>query len=350
VNGRFGGIPEARVRRKDRAGYALIMEERALGRTGLRVSRVALGCGGFGGIGSAPAFFGQGESEIEAMRILDRAFDAGITLLDTADAYGGGRSEQAIGRWLRERGARVRDRVVVASKVFHPVGDDPSDRGGLSAARIHRQIEGSLRRLGTDRLDLYLIHEPDPATPVEETLAALDALVRAGKVRFLGACNVDAEWMRRALAISEASGLAGFEWVQNGYSLLQRESERELLPLVAERGIGFTPFSPLAGGWLTGKYRRGNAYPPGSRMTRRPEGYRHLESENAARAIDAFVRAAAERGLDPPTLAIAWVLASPHVTAAIVGPRRPDQLAPALAALDVRMSPAERDALTAIFG
>ncbi|MBI1853541.1 MAG: aldo/keto reductase [Planctomycetes bacterium] len=325
------------------------MENWTLGSTGLRVSRIALGCGGFGGVGSAPAFFGMGESEGEALRILDRAFDAGITLLDTADAYGGGRSEAAIGKWLQTRGPRVREQVIVSSKVFHPVGDDPADRGGLSRSRIHRQITGSLRRLRTDHLDLYLIHERDPATPLEVTLGALDDLVRAGKVRFIGASNVDASWMKGALAVSEANGLARFEWVQNGYSLLDRRDERDLLPLCAVRGLGFTPFSPLAGGWLTGKYRRGEAYPQGSRMTLRPEGYARIAHENTYRALERFEQAAAIRGVDKPTLAIAWVLANPAVTSAIVGARRPEQLDPAIAALSLSMTASERAEIASLF-
>src|SRR5438876_2582118 len=148
------------------------MEHRALGTTGLPISRLILGCGNFGGIGSAPAFFGKGESEAQAHALMDHAVDAGINMFDTADAYGGGRSEAFIGRWLAAKGAAVRDRLVISSKVFHPVGSDPTDRG-LSRARILRQIDTSLARLRTDHLDIYLIHEPDPATPLEETMEAL---------------------------------------------------------------------------------------------------------------------------------------------------------------------------------
>ncbi|HZB85748.1 MAG TPA: aldo/keto reductase, partial [Gaiellaceae bacterium] len=210
------------------------MEKRELGRTGIVVSRIALGCGNFGGIGSAPAFFGTGESEEEALAIMDAAWDLGVTLFDTADAYGGGRSERAVGRWLAER----RERPLVATKVFHSVDGDPDDRG-LARERILRQIEGSLERLGVERVDLYLIHEPDPETPVAETLGALDELVRAGKVGAVGASNVGAAQLREALQVSAERGLARFEWVQNSYNLLERKDEEELLPLCAEHGLGY---------------------------------------------------------------------------------------------------------------
>src|SRR5438128_3407775 len=156
------------------------MEYRRLGSTGLRISRLGLGCGNFGGIGSAPEFFGKGETEPQAFDLMDRAFDAGINFFDTADAYGGGRSETYIGRWLKSKGAHVRDRLLLSSKVFNPVGDGPNDRG-LSRYHIRRQVESSLSRLGVDHLDMYLIHEPDPTTPLEETLRALDDLIHQGK-------------------------------------------------------------------------------------------------------------------------------------------------------------------------
>ena len=190
------------------------MEYRRLGSTGLKVSRLALGCGNFGGIGSAPEFFGRGENETQAFALMDRAFDAGINVFDTADAYGGGRSETWIGRWLKARGSRVRDQLVLGSKVFNAVGPGPNDRG-LSRVHILRQIDASLSRLQTDRIDLFLIHEPDPDTPLEETLAALDDCVRAGKVLYVGASNIEAWRLARALSISERRRFARFDWVQN---------------------------------------------------------------------------------------------------------------------------------------
>lgn len=320
------------------------MEQRELGRTGVDVSRIALGCGNFGGVGSAPAFFGAGESEEEALAIMDAARDLGITLFDTADAYGGGRSERAVGRWLAERD----ERPLVATKVFHSVDGDPDDHG-LAPERILRQIEGSLERLGLDRVDLYLIHEPDPETPIAETLAALDELVRAGKVGAIGASNVDAAELGEALRASEERGLVRFEWVQNSYNLLERKDEKELLPLCAEHGLGYTPFSPLAGGWLTGKYRRGEPYPARSRMTVRPEPYAEFEHERIFDGLEALGAAARERDVDMATLALAWVLSHPLVTAAVVGPRRPEQLEPARVALSLELFENEREELGDLF-
>lgn len=320
------------------------MESAPLGRSGLSVTRISLGCGNFGGIGSAPAHFGGGESEAEAVELMDAALDLGIGFLDTADAYGGGRSETWIGRWRAARDASV----LLSTKVFHSVEGDPADRG-LAGDRIRRQIEGSIARLGVERVDMYLIHEPDPDTPLVETLRALDGLVCAGKVGAIGASNVDARWLEEALAIAERERLAPIGWVQNSYSLLDRAAERDVLPLCAERGLGFTPFGPLTGGWLTGKYRRDEAPPPGSRMTLRPAPYEHLDREEVYRGLDAFAGAAAERGVDTATLAIAWVLTHPDVTAVIVGPRNPRQLESARAALAVELSQGEREELASLF-
>jgi aryl-alcohol dehydrogenase-like predicted oxidoreductase len=324
------------------------MEYRHLGTTGIEISRVALGCGNFGGIGSAPAFFGRGESEEEAFALMDAAWELGITLFDTADAYGGGRSERAIGRWLAQRGPDVRERVVLSTKVFHSVEGDPADHG-LAPERIRRQIEGSLRRLGVERVDLYLTHEPDPETPNGETLAALDGLVREGKVGAIGASNVTTAELDEALRASEERGLASFEWVQNSYSLLERGDEEELLPLCERHGLGYTPFSPLAGGWLTGKYRPGEAYPEGSRMTLRPEPYREIEHEGTFAALAALDEAAGPRGVNMATLALAWLLGDDRVTSVVVGPRRPEHLEPALAALQLDLTPEERDEIGALF-
>ena len=320
------------------------MEQRALGRTGLSLSRLCLGCGNFGGVGSAPAFFGQGESEAEAFELMDAAIALGINLFDTADAYGGGRSETWIGRWRAARGAPV----LLSTKVFHSVEGDPADHG-LAPERILRQIEGSLARLGVERVDMYLVHAPDPDTPLVETLRALDSLVRSGKVGAIGASNVDAAWIEEALAIAERARLTPIGWVQNSYSLLDRDAERELLPLCAERGLGFTPFGPLSGGWLAGKYRRDEAWPEGSRMTLRPGPYEHLDREEVYRGLDAFAAAAAERSVDPATLAHAWVLSHPDVTAVILGPRSPRHLDPPRAALELELTPSERDELASLF-
>ena len=319
-----------------------------LGTTGIEVSRVALGCGNFGGIGSAPAFFGQGESEEEALALMDAAWELGITLFDTADAYGGGRSERAIGRWLARRGPEVRERIVLSTKVFHSVEGDPADHG-LAPERIRRQIDGSLARLGVERADLYLIHAQDPETPIADTLVALDELVRAGKVRAIGTSNTSAAGLEEALRASEERGLARFDWVQNAYSLLERDDEADVLPLCERHRLGYTPFSPLAGGWLAGRYRRGEPYPAGSRMTLRPEPYEEIAVERTFDGLEALEAAARERGTDAATLALAWVLDNPLVTAVIVGPRRPEHLAPARAALEMQLSQEEHDELGALF-
>ena len=324
------------------------MDYQPLGATGLKISRLVLGCGNFGGIGSAPEFYGLGEDEAQACALMDRALEAGINVFDTADAYGGGRSEASIGRWLASRGSRARGRVLVSSKVFNPVGPGPNDRG-LSRRRILTQVEASLRRLQTDRLDMYLIHEPDPGTPLDETLSALDDLVRAGKVLYIGASNIEAWRLTRALGISDARRRSRFRWVQNAYSLLDRTAEREMFPLCADQALGFTAFSPLAGGWLTGKYQAGRAFPTGSRMTLRPEPYRHLINDAVFRGLAALGEEARARGVAMSALALAWALTHPRMTAAIVGPRRPAQLEAAIAALDIRLDQSERARLAGLF-
>ncbi len=320
------------------------MEYRQLGGTGLEVSRIGLGCGNFGGIGSAPELFGEGDSEEEAFALMDAALEAGVNFLDTAASYGGGRSERWIGRWLAERGMPI----LLSTKVYWSVRGDPADRG-LSGERILHELDGSLSRLGVKRVDMYLTHEPDPETPIEETLRALDDLRRSGKVGAIGASNLDGEQLEEALETSSRHGLARFDWAQNEYSLLRRGPERDVLPVCAREGLAFTPFGPLGGGWLTGKYRRGEPYPAGSRMTQRPDPYADLVSEETFRGLERFQAAAAERGVEPAALAIAWVLGHPQVTAVVVGPRRPEQLEPALAALDLRLSQQERDELAELF-
>ena len=317
------------------------MEQRALGSSGIEVSRLILGCGNFGGIGSSPAFFGAGETEGEAHVLLDAAWGAGITTYDTADAYGGGRSESYLGSWLRSKGAEVRERIVLTTKTFNAMSEGADS--GLAPARVQRQLETSLERLGVDAGDLYLAHAIDEATPVAETMGAFEELTAAGKIRAYGGSNVDAAWLEEALRHGRPS------WVQNAHSLLERGDETGVLPLVARKGLGYTPFSPLAGGWLTGKYRREEEPPPGSRMTLRPEPYLHLQQDGVYDALEAFEERARERGTTPAALAIAWLLGHPQVTAVVVGPRRPDQLRPALEALELELSPPEREQLAALF-
>jgi aryl-alcohol dehydrogenase-like predicted oxidoreductase len=320
------------------------VERRPLGETGLEVSRIVLGCGNFGGIGSAPELFGQGESREEAFALMDAAWTDGINVFDTAASYGGGRSESWVGAWRGEREAPV----LLSTKVFWSVSGDPGDRG-LGPERILRELDGSLGRLGVERVDLYLTHEPDEDTPIEESLRALDELVRTEKAGAIGASNLDRAGLEEALETSTRLGLARYGWVQNEYSLLRREAEAEILPVCAREGLGFTPFSPLAGGWLTGKYRRGEAYPSGSRMTLRPDPYADLVNERTFDGLEAFAAAAAELDVEPATLAVAWVLGNPQVTAVVVGPRRPEQLATAVAATELELSAGERDELAGLF-
>lgn len=323
------------------------MEQRELGRSGISVSRVILGCGNFGGVGSAPAFFGRGTPRQTAFALMDAAWELGITAFDTADAYGGGRSETFIGEWLRTKGPAVRDRLVIATKTFNPMG--AGEDHGLRKARVLRQLETSLERLGVERVGLYLAHDFDPDTPQEETLAAFDQLVRAGKVGAVGASNFTAEQLAEALELSALEGLTRYEWVQNSFSLLEQGDAETVFPLLHEYGLGYTPFSPLAGGWLTGKYRRGEKPPAGSRMTQRPEPYEAYRTDRVFDALEAFEREAAGWDVSPAALALAWLLALPEVTAVVVGPNRLEHLTPIGEALGLTLAPAEREALGALF-
>ncbi len=294
--------------------------------------RLILGCGNFGGIGSSPAFFGRGETLEQALELMDAAWEAGITWFDTADAYGGGRSETYVGEWIRSRRP---DGLRLTTKTFNPM-EEGADHG-LEPARVRRQLESSLRRLGVERVDLYLAHEWDPDVPVAEFAAVLDELGAEGKVGAYGLSNVDGAQLAEALAVGS------FAVVQNSYSLLEREAEREVLPLCAASGLAFQAFSPLAGGWLTGKYRRDSAAPEGSRMTMRPGPYEHLRDDRVYDALEELE----SRG-DPATLALAWLLADERVSV-VLGPRRPEHLQPALAAVASPLSPAERHGLSELF-
>ena len=323
------------------------MEKRELGRSGIAVSRVILGCGNFGGVGSAPEFFGQGIPEDEAVRIMDRAWELGITTFDTADAYGGGRSESFIGRWLATKSREVRDAIVIETKTFNP--NEAGEDFGLSPERIHRQIDVSLGRLGLERVPLYLAHEFDPNVSQEETLQAFDELVRAGKVGAVGASNFGVEQLAKALRVSERGGLVRYEWVQNSFSLLDRDDAETMLPLCREQGLGYEAFGPLAGGWLTGRYRRGSEYPAGSRMTQRPSSYEKYASGPVFDALEAFEREALGRGVSMAGLATAWLLGEGDVTAVVVGPTCADHLEPVQQALSLELTSAERAHLRGLF-
>jgi aryl-alcohol dehydrogenase-like predicted oxidoreductase len=294
------------------------------------VERIILGCGNFGGVGSDLSLVGQGEDEDAAFEVMDAAWAHGVRRFDTASSYGGGNSERMIGAWLRARPTR---RPVLASKVFHPVHE--GDDSGLAPARIRRVVGQSLEHLGVDRVDLYLIHEQDPATPLADALGTLAELVEEGSIGAIGLSNVDAAF------VAEAVTLVPIAVVQNEYSLLVRDAERELLPLCAEHGIEFQAFSPLAGGWLTGKYTHASTYPAGSRMALRPDPYAEFIREEIFDSLERLAR----RG-DPTTLSLAWILANPLVGAVVVGPRGPAHLEAVWAALDQEV---DRDELTELF-
>jgi aryl-alcohol dehydrogenase-like predicted oxidoreductase len=300
---------------------------------------VALGCGNFGGIGSAPEFFGQGIDDETAFGIMDTAWSNGLRWFDTADAYGGGKSEELIGRW---RGDRDPDGLVLTTKVFHSTRGDAADTG-LLPDRVRRQLEGSLARLGVERVDLYLAHEPDSAVPLAATVETFESLRNEGLIGAWGLSNYDAGGIREALAVAQPA------LVQNSFSLLDRGDELDVIPLCAERGIAYVPFGPLSGGWLTGKYRRDEAFPPGSRMTQRPGPYEHLRSDAVFDGLDRLREEAVERGVDMATLAFAWVLAHPGVSGAVCGPMRPEHLEPVLAARKLDLTEAEHQRIGGLF-
>jgi 1-deoxyxylulose-5-phosphate synthase len=323
------------------------VERRELGRSGIAVTRIVLGCGNFGGVGSSPAFFGQGVPKGEAFRIMNAAWELGLATFDTADAYGGGRSEAWIGEWLARKGSAVRDAITIETKTFNPMaaGEDH----GLSRSRIRRQLDSSMQRLGVERVSLYLAHEFDSDTPHEETLATFDELVREGKIGAVGASNFTAEQLAEAVEISELEGLMRYEWVQNSFSLLDRVDQETVFPVCHERGLGYEAFGPLAGGWLTGKYRRGAPYPEGSRMTQRPESYLGYANDRIFDALEALEREALGRGISMAGLAIAWLLGIPEITAVVVGPTRVEYLEPVREALSLELTSAELDHLTGLF-
>lgn len=307
------------------------MDYRNLGRTGVKVSPLCLGA----------MMFGQrGNSDHEdCIRIIHRALDAGINFVDTADVYSNGESEQIVGQALRGS----RDRVVLATKVHGVVGPGPNDRGN-SRVHIMREVEASLRRLQTDYIDLYQIHRPDPDTPIEETLRALDDLVHSGKVRYIGSSTFAAWELVESYWVSDRANLARFECEQPPYSIFVRAIEEDVLPACQKYGTGVIPWSPLNRGWLAGKYRKGQAeVDPESRVGRndpfidRPEsptGQRKLE------LVEELIPMATEIGANLAQYAIAWTLTNPTVTAPIIGPRTMEQLEDNLGAFELRI-PAE---------
>ena len=310
------------------------MKLRPLGRTGIRVPVICLGT----------MTFGQQCDEETSFAILDRAFEAGVDFLDTADVYpldGGlervGRTEEIAGRWMRERG--VRERLVLATKCRGAMGAGPNAQG-LSRHHIVRAVEGSLRRLQTDAIDLYQPHAFDPHTPIEETLRALDDLVRAGKVRYLGCSNYPAWRLAQALGASERLQLARYETVQPRYNLLYREIETELLPLAREAEVGVLVYNPIAGGLLSGKYHKGQSPERGTRFALQGAGQIYQQrywDDLQLELVEALAKAVAQRGLALAAVAVAWVLAQPGVTSAIIGASRPEQLEATLAGADLEL-------------
>ena len=276
-------------------------------------------------------------SDDEATALMDAAWEAGLTHFDTADAYGGGRSERAIGRWIHTRGAAP----TLTTKTFNPMTADGDQ--GLSPARIRRQFESSLDRLGVDRVDLYLAHDHDPEVPLSETFAAFDDLQARGRIGAYGVSNFTGPQLEEALSAGAPAA------VQNGYSLLERGDEADVLPLCATRGIAYLVYSPLGGGWLTGKYRRGAPYPAGSRMTQRPEPYARLTTDATFDALEALERLAAARGTSMAGTALAWLLADPRITQIVIGPGRPEHLEPVREALATPLSDDERRRLDDMF-
>ena len=297
---------------------------------GQTIAQVALGCGNFGGIGSAPEFFGHGLTEEQAFELMDAAWAAGITHFDTADAYGGGRSEQVIGRWIRSRGVRPR----LTTKTFNPM--EAGADHGLAPDRIARQLRSSLGRLGVDHVDLYLAHDYDDAVPLAESLGAFREAQADGLVGGYGVSNFDAPQLAAALEAAAPQA------IQNSYSLLARQDEPELLPLCARRGVAYLAFSPLAGGWLTGKYRRGAPYPAGSRMTQRPEPYTGFVTDRTFEALARLRAIASGRGTSMAGLALAWLLADDRIAQIVIGPGRPEHLAPVAEALEHPLTGQER--------
>ena len=316
------------------------MEYVNLGRTGLRVSRLCLGTMTFG----SPAWRPWILPEDASRPFIRRALDAGVNFFDTADMYSRGVSEEVVGRALAD--FTTRDQVVIATKAFFPMGDGPNDRG-LSRKHLFDAVDASLRRLGTDYVDLYQIHRFDPHTPIDETLEALNDVVRAGKARYVGASSMYAWQFARMLQVSERRGWARFVSMQNHYNLVYREEEREMLPLCRAEGVGVLPWSPLARGFLAGN--RGRAAGAGGEQggetlrARTDEYARSLYyADSDFRVVDRVVEVARERGVTPARVALAWILGQPGVTAPIIGATRIEQLDDAVAALDVPLDDEER--------
>jgi aryl-alcohol dehydrogenase (NADP+) len=308
-----------------------------LGSTGLKVSRLCLGCMTYG----SKKWRDWVLEEEDSRPFFRRALEAGINFFDTADMYSDGVSEEITGRALKDLASR--DRIVIATKVFNPMGDDPNQRG-LSRKHIHHAIDASLRRLGTDYVDLYQIHRFDYHTPIEETLRALDDIVRAGKALYIGASSMYAYQFAKMLAASDQHGLARFVTMQNHYNLVYREEEREMLPLCREEGVGVIPWSPLARGFLAGN-RNTQDFGETTRAKTDDYAQKMYYQPSDFAVVDRVTTIARQRGVPNAQVALAWVLQQPGITAPIVGASKMKHLDDALAALEVKLDPADLKAL-----
>jgi aryl-alcohol dehydrogenase-like predicted oxidoreductase len=322
-----------------------IVRYRMLGGSDLEVPVLFLGCGNFWGIGSLPARFGHGDDQDAAFALMDAALAAGLRMFDTANSYGGGVSEDWIGQWLASRG--VRADVGLTTKVCSPVGPGPTDRG-LSRRHIRQQIDASLRRLRTDRIELYLAHGPDDSTPIGETVAAFDELVRDGKIAHYGLSNFNRTRLEAALLAVAELGVVGPVNLQNGYNLLERAESAATFDICAGAAIGCTAFSPLAGGLLTGKYRADQPPPPGSRLASWPAMFADTSGARTFAVVSRLGEIADGYGLPLATLALAWALADPAMTALVIGPRTPAQLRTMCDALNVRLTERDRAELVRV--
>lgn len=289
------------------------MDYRFLGRTGLKVSELCLGA----------MTFGNEADEATSHQMLDRFVDAGGTFIDTADVYGQGRSEEILGGWLK---SRDRDSLVVATKAYGDMGTGPND-GGNGRKHILAAVEASLRRLGTDHIDLYQMHVFDDGTPLEETLSTLDTLVRSGKVRYVGASNYTAWQLQKSVDLARANGFEPYACLQPLYNLLDRDAELELVPVCLNEGVGLIAWSPLRGGWLSGKYRRGMTAPlegtriAGASPDAGSESWAAYDNERTWQTLDALHAVAGDTDRSPAQVALRWLLQRPGVTAPIVGAR-----------------------------
>ncbi len=311
------------------------MEHVRLGRSGLKVSRICLGS----------MTFGAGADEAMSFSIMDRFIALGGTFIDTADRYNGGLSEEIIGRWLKARNNRYD--IVIATKVYSPHGPGPNERG-LSRIHIQHAVEASLKRLQVDVIDLYQIHRWDYESPPEETLETLNDLVRQGKVRYIGCSNLKAWQLSLYLQLAKEHGWSRFISIQPIYNAVNRSIENEVLPLSAEQGLGVLNYNALAGGMLTGKYKRGEALPDDTRLQDN-SGYRQrYYTDEALDIVEAFVKKAHERGVTPAQLALAWVLAEPRVTNPILGARTLAQFNDSIQGLALKLTPEERAAIPAV--